>query len=812
MKNFKYTGHALALVVTFALGICAMKAAPPRLKLVPVAERAFVSPVAIAHAGDGSYRLFIVDQRGTVQVMTADGTILPDPFLDVSAKLVPERDGFDERGLLSIAFHPNFQENGKLYAYYSARSPSAPGTDEAPVDHQSIVAEFSISEDANHVDPDSERILLTIQQPQFNHDGGQLAFGPDGFLHISTGDGGGADDNDAGHTGGSTDKPDGGLGNAQDLTRLLGKILRIDPSGTSAPGGEYAIPEDNPFALQDDAARDEIFAYGLRNPWRFSFDRATGQLFCADVGQGEVEEINLIEAGMNYGWRKFEGTRDFDPTAMTSGEEFEAPIGQYAHPESNIPGLLNIGVSVTGGYVYRGTAIPDLIGTYVFGDWTASFSDPSGTILALEPTEENQFVLSIVDLEGSDNPLNAFIPTFGEDESGELYVATKTTLAASANDPVSGMPTGTIYRIEKADGGGTVTETMTLEPSANASLFEEEEILGNGAGIYLFSGHTAGINDGLERRALLKFDVVGNVPAGATIDDASVSLRMNKIPRSGAVASNFGLHPLTRDWVEGTANARGNEGKGIDTDDGATWLSTALNAGPQWEAPGGDFSATASAITNIASRRQRYDWSGEGLAADVQKWLDDAASNFGWMLFSDSDREASARRFDSRHATNVDNRPTLTITYSISVGTPGHRDSWLQQFYPNGDYPGDDSDQDGDQLAALLEYGLGTDPTQQNFPSEFIQPQNAPAPGTFAVSFVRDPRAVDLTYTLQAGDNLNAWTDVATSVAGATTVAQGEASVVEEAIAAREPFAEVNVTVPGDAAAVYFRLLIYREL
>jgi len=164
-------------------------AAPPRLKLVPVVEDAFASPVAITNASDGSNRLFVVDQRGKVHIIDTGGQLLPTPFLDISAKLVPERSGFDERGLLSIAFHPAYSTNGKFYVYYSAPSPNAPGTESDPVDHQSVVAEFSVSGDPNVADPNSERILLTFDQPQFNHDGGQVAFGPDDFLYISSGDG-----------------------------------------------------------------------------------------------------------------------------------------------------------------------------------------------------------------------------------------------------------------------------------------------------------------------------------------------------------------------------------------------------------------------------------------------------------------------------------------------------------------------------------------------------------------------------------------------------------------------------------------------
>ncbi len=291
---------ASTLLLGLLLNTPPADAAFPRLQIEVVAEGQIVSPVAIANAGDGSDRLFVVDQRGLIHILNAERMVLPMPFLDIGAKLVVERAGFDERGLLSIAFHPDFSNpdaagEGKFYVYYSAPTT----TPEA--NHMSVVAEYSIStDDPNLADLDSERILLTIDQPQFNHNGGQLDFGADGFLYISTGDGGGADDNQLGHTGGAAggrnNRPTDALGNAQDLTNLLGKILRIDVFGNDSPGGEYGIPASNPFAASDGPERDEIFVYGLRNPWRFSFDDGpggSGDLFVADVGQGRFEEVNI---------------------------------------------------------------------------------------------------------------------------------------------------------------------------------------------------------------------------------------------------------------------------------------------------------------------------------------------------------------------------------------------------------------------------------------------------------------------------------------------------------------------------------------
>ena len=218
--------------------------------------------------------------------------------------------------------------------------------------------------------------------------------------------------------------------------------------GTNGPGGEYGIPVDNPFVGFGGGEREEIFAYGLRNPWRASFDDGpggTGRLFVADVGQGDVEEINLVESGGNYGWRIKEGTFDFDNTVSPSPVvPLIDPIAQYGHPNST-NGLPTIGLSVTGGVVYRGSDFPELQGKYIFGDWSNGFSQPNGTLLGLEETSPGQFDFSILDVFGG-NPIGEFIQAFGLDESGEVYVATKGTLAPSALGS-NGLPSGIIYRV-----------------------------------------------------------------------------------------------------------------------------------------------------------------------------------------------------------------------------------------------------------------------------------------------------------------------------------------------------------------------------
>ena len=432
----------------------------PTLHLQPINEPAMGvinAPVGLVNAADGSDRLFVVDQRGKIEIIQ-DGSVLGTPLIDLEPKLVPERPGFDERGLLGLAFHPNFgvpetPNNDKFYVYYSAPSLD-PGTEENPIDHQSVIAEYAVTElGSNIADPLSERILLTFNQPQFNHDAGQIAFGPDGMLYIASGDGGSSDDNNAGHTGGNPDKPDGVLGNAQDRTNLLGKILRIDPAGTDGPGGEYGIPEDNPFATVGEGVRPEIYAYGMRNPWRFSFDDGpggTGRLFVADVGQREVEEINIVESGGNYGWRVKEGDQDFDPTVTIDPVvPLINPIAQYTHPGTGFG--VEVGLSVTGGFVYRGTEFPELQGKYIFADWSNSFGTPNGTLLGLEEDEEGNWSLAVLDVFGG-NPIGRYITAFGEDEAGELYLVTKTTLAPNG-DALPEEATGVIFKVAVPEPG-----------------------------------------------------------------------------------------------------------------------------------------------------------------------------------------------------------------------------------------------------------------------------------------------------------------------------------------------------------------------
>lgn len=333
-------------------------------------------PVNIKHAGDD--RLFVVEQDGTIKIITSEGTVLPEPFLDITSNVINVNGIGDERGFLGLAFHPNYNANGYFYVNYTN------------TDGNTVISRFSRS-DTNTANPNSELILLTYNQPFPNHNGGDMAFGPDGYLYISSGDGGSAGDPD---------------NNAQTLTNLLGKLLRIDVDNPSN-GNNYGIPNTNPF-LGDPLGADEIWAYGLRNSWKFSFDSANNDIWIADVGQNEVEEINRVNintAGLNFGWRCYEGNDPFLTTDCPPQNQLTFPIATYRHISSSV-----FRCSITGGYRYRGTAQPTLEGLYFFADYC---SEEIGYLQQNGSDWEMSFTL----------PLGHFWVAFAEAFSGELYVA-----------------------------------------------------------------------------------------------------------------------------------------------------------------------------------------------------------------------------------------------------------------------------------------------------------------------------------------------------------------------------------------------------
>jgi glucose/arabinose dehydrogenase len=386
--------------------------------------------------GSLSSRLVVTDQSGqlwAVDVETGEKSIL----LDVSDRLVSLGVGgpgtFDERGFLGVAFHPDFRTNGRLYTYTSEPVAGAADFSTMPAgteaNHQSVISEWQIPEPcdpASVVDPTSRRELLRIDEPQFNHDAGALTFGPDSMLYIALGDGGAADDQGVGHVPG---------GNGQAPDNILGSIIRIDPDGTDSANGQYGIPDDNPFAGTS-GKLDEIFAFGFRNPFRISFDSRTGELYAADVGQNDIEEVHLVEAGGNYGWRYKEGSFCFDPNGSDPGfvfacqpgdvpDELIDPIAEYDHDE---------GIAIVGGFVYRGDEIPPLRGRYVFGDFFHPASG-SGRLFYLQKNQEiREFQLA------SQDELGLSLLGFGQGADGELYV-----LANETGTPFG--DTGVILRI-----------------------------------------------------------------------------------------------------------------------------------------------------------------------------------------------------------------------------------------------------------------------------------------------------------------------------------------------------------------------------
>lgn len=784
---------ALSLVPTWASAI------NPTLQLEPVAIGQFFSPTTVTHAGDGSGRLFIADQRGKILIL-GDNGVLPTPFLDLGPVLVPERLNFDERGLLGLAFHPDFATadtpgHGRFYVYYSAVSPNAPGTAAVPVDHQSVLAEYRVSAtDPMLADPSTERILLRFDQPQFNHNGGQLAFGPDGFLYLSSGDGGGAGDNNAGHTGGSSSQPSGVLGNSQDISKLLGKVLRIAPLGNDGPGGEYGIPTDNPFVDSPNGARKEIFAYGLRNPWRFSFDDGPGgsdDLFLADVGQGRVEEINIITSGGNYGWRRFEGDEDFDASTPSSGPYID-PIAAYAHPgEGGGTGLLEVGLSITGGYVYRGSAIPNLVGRYVFADWSNSFGSPNGTLLNLDSA------LSVVPafLVG-DNPIGRYIPCFGEDEEGELYLATRSALGPSAPESGSGDPSGQLFKI--VDAPALITNTLVA--SKDNSIFNENSSNSNGAGS-LFAGLTTGNVSGSQdiRRALIQFDLSG-IPPDATIFSASLRLHVSK-SRSGA--SDFTLHKISQDWGEGSSSKNGT-GESADPGE-ATWSHAKLGT-TQWTQAGGDFLSTISATSSMAGIGN-YLWSSDNLTSDIQEWLDTPSDNHGWLLKAD-ESTPSAKKIDSRDASNSANRPTLTTSY-FPAPPSSHRQSWERQYFQIGAFIDPEADDDFDGIRTLIEYAWDLNPGNPDQIDDFLTIHIDPESRDLTGFFRRDPRATDLNYILEISENLRDWSPLVTSTLGA--ISSGPAFDFETPDLSNPETLLVNIAfTPPPASTNFVRLRVIR--
>ncbi|XP_005750183.1 HHIP-like protein 1 [Pundamilia nyererei] len=378
------------------------------------------NPLAMVHANDGTHRFFVAEQVGLVWTYLPDRSKLERPFLNITQAVLTSSWEGDERGFLGLAFHPKYKYNGKLYVYYSV---------EVGFDERIRISEFHVSaNDMNEVDHTSERVILEIDEPASNHNGGQLLFADDGYLYIFTGDGGMAGD------------PFGKYGNAQNKSALLGKVLRIDVDDNQR-GPLYRIPPDNPF-IHEQGARPEVYAYGVRNMWRCSVDRGDpwtkngkGRIFCGDVGQNKFEEIDIIEKGRNYGWRAKEGFSCYDKK-LCANSSLDDVLPVYAYPH-------RMGKSVTGGYVYRGCEYPNLNGIYIFGDFM------SGRLMSLQEDKTtgnwkyNEICMGMgltCAFPGLINNYHQYIISFAEDESGELYFMSTAIPSATS-------PSGVVYKV-----------------------------------------------------------------------------------------------------------------------------------------------------------------------------------------------------------------------------------------------------------------------------------------------------------------------------------------------------------------------------
>jgi glucose/arabinose dehydrogenase len=415
----------------------------------------FTSPVALVSAGDGSGRRFVVDQVGLVRVLHPDGTLAPEPFLDLRGRVVPLMPEFDERGLLGLAFHPDYASNGRFFVYYSA--PLRAGAP-AEYDNTARLSEFRVSAaNPNQADPASERIVLEVDDPQFNHNGGTLLFGPDdGYLYLSIGDGGGADDVGLGHVEDWYTANEGG--NGQDIqNNLFGDILRIDVDS----GAPYAIPAGNPFAATPGCADgcDETWAYGFRNPYRMSFDLGgSHDLFVGDAGQELWEEVSIAVRRGNFGWNVKEGTHCFStdnpdespaecPDIVgaphpRAGDPLIDPIIEYANHHQ--PG--GLGATVIGGHVYRGRALRQFVGRYVFGDWSREFEEPDGSLFVAKRRKKGLWKMQQLRVATSPSGrVGHYVLGFGQDPSGEMYVLTTDQTGPSGN-------TGKVYKLVRPSG------------------------------------------------------------------------------------------------------------------------------------------------------------------------------------------------------------------------------------------------------------------------------------------------------------------------------------------------------------------------
>lgn len=409
---------------------------PNKQRAVDIKEIAsdFVSPIQLVAVPDDSKRLFVIDQVGKIWIIDKDGNKLSTPFMDVGSKLVPLNPGFDERGLLGLAFHPDYKSNQRFFIYYQLPPRAGGPAPGALWDNLSRIAEFKASADPNIADLNTEKVILEWDDPQFNHNGGTVAFGPDGYLYISIGDGGSSNDTAVGHVEDwyLTNKG----GNGQDVeANLLGDVLRIDVNA----GTPYGIPSDNPFANKP--GRDEIYAYGFRNPYRFSFDMGgSHQLILGDAGQLLWEEIDVVTKGGNYGWNVKEGRHCFNaasslevlpscPLVDNLGNALIDPVIEINNWQNPAGGKAT---TVIGGHVYRGHDIHGWNGKYIFGTFSQSPTTPNGELFAATPAG-SAWTYQEVSLKSHPDDVGYYLRGFGQDNKGEIYLTVSSMLGPQGN-------------------------------------------------------------------------------------------------------------------------------------------------------------------------------------------------------------------------------------------------------------------------------------------------------------------------------------------------------------------------------------------
>jgi glucose/arabinose dehydrogenase len=408
---------------------------------IQLVAQGLISPLGVEEAPDGSGQLFAFDQTGRIWIINAAGTLLPTPFLDISSKLVTLSPGYDERGLIGFTFHPDYATNGRFFVHYQAPRRAGGPAPGVLWNNLSRVAEYKVSSDPNVADVTSEKIILEWDDPQSNHNGGTVAFGADGYLYFSLGDGGAANDVAPGHV--EDWYPVNAGGNGQDIeSNLFGSIIRIDVDN----GNPYSIPSDNPFVGKP--GMDEIYAYGFRNPFRFSFDMSGSQkMYVGDAGQVMFEEVSVVEKGGNYGWNVKEGTHCFNaannkapfsscPDVDVYGNKLQDPVIELNNWQNPAGGRAT---TVIGGNVYRGNSIPGYQGKYIFGTFSQTPTNANGELFIANPGGPGLWSFEEINLASHPGDIGYYLKGFGQDLKGEIYLTVSGVLG----------PTGTTGKIFK---------------------------------------------------------------------------------------------------------------------------------------------------------------------------------------------------------------------------------------------------------------------------------------------------------------------------------------------------------------------------